>query len=333
MFSRTSLVFLITPDSLVVVSLPRDIAGEIDRIKENLGILLEKEEISARDFREVSSSLVPGLPRAYFGHRQIPAELKERVSSIRARLALDNAPWTRFATMTADRILTEYPGSRIIPLADILYVRGEDLAEGTDGEDLLVFRTTDREEHYRIAFGGFYTARVALTSGIMRHRNAGSPGEKVISIVPVCFEPGPEDFEFQYSFNLIFTTERIIPAISPGSEDEVEERWDEFMKQLMDESRKKGVSPEEYAAGTDFPDAPWQVFRKMQPGEMLDADGVNYCIPFSALKEVTYSSGRKPTISLVFPQARITLQADPMFAPGPLRMAQQSLQGILRINI
>ncbi len=332
-FSRTPLVLFITPDTLVTVSLPRDIAGEINAIRESLEELLEKEEISARDFQEVSATLVPGLPRAYFGPRQIPAGLKERASSIRARSGLDQAPWTRFSNITPDQIISGYPGSRCIPLSDILYVRGEDLAEGTNGEDLLVVRTRDREEHYRLALGGFYTARVALTSRIMKCRNVTSPGEKVINTVPLCFEPGPEDFEFQYTFNLIFTTGRLLLAVSPGSEDEVERRWNTFMKLLKDESRTMGVSEEEYAAGTDFPDAPWQVFRTMPTEEVLDTDGVNYCIPYSSLQEVVCSPGRKPAISLVFPQSRITLQADSMFAVRSLRDIQRALHGTLKISL
>jgi len=333
MFSRTSLVLLITPDTLAAVSIPRELAGETDAIREHLGEMLEKEEISARDFWQVSAALVPGLPCAYFEPRKIPAGLKERVGSIRDRLGLDRAPWTRFGSMTPDQIIAGYPGSRSIPLADILYARGEDLAEGNNGEDLLVLRTSDREEHYRLALGGFYPARVALTSRILESRNSGTPGETVISIVPLCFEPGPEDFEFQYTFNLVFTTCRLLLAVSPGSEDEVEGRWDDFTKRLKDESRKMGISQGEYAAGTDFPDAPWQVFRTIQTGDILDADGVNYCIPYSSLQEVVYNPGRKPAISLVFPQHRLTLQADPMFATMPLRDAQQALQGILKISL
>jgi hypothetical protein len=333
MFSRTSLVLLITSDALLTVSLPRDIAGQTATIQESLGEMLENEEISARDFWQVSATLVPGLPRAYFGPRQIPAGLKERVGSIRTCLGLDHAPWIRFAAMTPDQIIAGYPGSRSIPLADILYVRGEDLAEGSNGEDLLVVRTPDREEHYRIALGGFYTARVILTTRILQYRNAGSPGEKVISIVPLCFEPGPEDFEFQYTFNLVFTTGRLLLAVSLGSEDEVEDRWDDFMKQIKDKSRNMGLSEEEYAAGSDFPGAPWQVFRGIKPDEVLDADGVNYCIPYSSLQEVVYRPGRKPSISLVFPQHRTTLQTDSMFAVRPLRGLQQALKGILKISL
>ncbi len=331
--SRTSLAFLITANELVTITLPGDIAGAIAAIEEDLTRILGKEQISARDFNEVSATLVPGHPRSYFGIRNVPDDLEHLVSSIMSRLGLDQVPWIRFTEMTPDQIKAGYPGSRSVPLREILYVRGEDLAEGNYGEDLLVIRTADREEHYYLALGEFYPARAALTNRIMQCRNAVPPAEKVIGIVPLCFEPGPADFEFQYTFNLVFLTGRLLVAISPGSEDEVEDRWDDFMKQIKDESRNMGLSEEEYAAGSDFPDAPWQVFRGMKPDEVLDADGVNYCIPYSSLQEVVYSPGRKPSISLVFPQHRITLQTDTMFAVRPLRGLQQALKGILKISL
>jgi hypothetical protein len=327
------MVLVITPEALVAVSLPRDMAAAMDTAREGLTKALEKEEISGRDFWEASAALSPGLPHAYFAPRQVPPELREEVASIRSRAGLDTAPWLRYAAMTPGQILAESPDSRSIPLDDILYARGEDLLEGPDGEDLLVVRTAEHEDRFRLSAGSYYPARVTLFSSIGRRLPIDQPGEKVVSIIPACFEPGPEGFEFQYSFNLVFSDRRLIMAISPGSEDEVERRWDAYLKSVEQKAKQKGQPLEAYVASGELPDAPWQDFRHRSIPEILDADGVNYFIPYSRLTGVAYRAGKKPTLSLSLASHTIILEANPLFDPGPLRTARDALQGILPITL
>jgi hypothetical protein len=235
--------------------------------------------------------------------------------------------------MTPAEIAAENPESRRIPLEDILYVRGEDLVEDQNGDDLLVVRTTDSEEHYRLSLGCYYPAKVTLISLLEKQQQMDPSSERIISIVPACFEPGPKDFDFQYVFNLIFTDRRLILAVTPGGEDEVERRWDSFMESIGKKAKQRGVSLEVYAAGADLDDAPWQDFRMRAIPEILDADGVNFFIPYSSMTGVAYRPGRKSTISLSLPSNTLTLEADPMFAPGPLRVAQTALKGVLSITL
>lgn len=332
-FSQKDVVLVITGDALIAVVPRGEVTGAIDQCKEKISESLDESGISGRDFWEVSASLSPGLPRAYLASRQVPANLRDEVSSVRSRLELEQAPWLRYATMTSAEILAESPESRMISLEEILYVRGEDLVEDRNGEDLLVVRTPDRDEHYHLSLGCYYPARVTLTSKIEKRQQMDPSSERIISIVPSCFEPGPKDFDFQYVFNLIFTDRRLILAVTPGGEDEVEQAWDRYMERLGKIAKEKGVSPEAYAAGAEFDDAPWQEFRTRAIPEILDADGVNFFIPYAHLKGVAYRGGRKPKISLSFSSHTQELEADPMFAPGPLKKAQQALQDIVSITL
>jgi hypothetical protein len=333
MFSQKNLVLVITPDSLLVVTLRKDPAAAMDSVRDDLREALEQQGISARDFWETSASLSSGLPRAYFTPRQVPADLRDRVGSIRSRLGFEKASWLRYATMTAAEIKTESPDSHNIAPDTILYVRGEDLVEGSGGEDLLVIRIQDREERYRLSVGCYYPARAALLSMIERTWQINSPGERIVSIVPACLEPGPKDFEFQYVFNLIFTDRRLILAVTPGGEDEVEQRWDAYMEGIGKKAKQQGISIEGYVTGSGLEDAPWQDFRTRSVPEILDADGVNFFIPYAHIREVMYQAGRKPKISLSLPSHTLNFEADAMFAPGPLRIAQVALKGIVPITL
>jgi hypothetical protein len=330
-FSQKDMVLVITGDSLIAAIPEGKFAGAIEATREKLSETLEGDGISPRDFWEVSALLTPDLPRAYLAPRQVPAGLREQVSSIRSRLGLEHAPWIRYAALSAGEILAESPESRRIPLEDILYVRGEDLVEDQNGEDLLVVRTKDHDERCRLALGCYYPARVTLISLLEKRYQIDPSSERIISIVPACFEPGPKDFDFQYVFNLIFTDRRLILAVTPGSEDEVERRWDRYMERIEKNAKENGVSPEAYAAGADLGDAPWQEFCTRAIPEILDADGVNFFIPYARLQGVSYRGGRKPKISLSFPSHTLELEANPLFAPGPLKKAQQALQDIVSI--
>jgi len=332
-FSQKDMVLVITGDGLIVVVPGGEVTGAIDKSKEKISEALEESGISGRDFWEVSASSSPALPHAYLASRQVPAELCSQISSIRSRLGLEQAPWLRYATMNPAEILAESPESRRISLEEILYVRGEDLVEDRNGEDLLVVRTRDREERYRFSLGCYYLARVMLTSLIEQRQQIDPSGERIVSIIPSCFEPGPKDFDFQYVFNLIFTNRRLILAVTPGGEDEVERRFDAYMKSIGEKARQKGVSLEAYGAAADWQGAPWQEFRQKSSQEIFDSDGVNFFIPYSSLTAVTYKAGRRPTISLSLPSLILTLEADPLFAPGPLRVAQRELQGTLSISL
>ncbi|MCE5298151.1 MAG: zinc ribbon domain-containing protein [Methanoregulaceae archaeon] len=332
-FSQKDLVLVITTDSLIAVVPKGEVAGAINGTREKISESLDESGISGRDFWEVSASLSPGLSRAYLASRQVPADLRSQVSSIRSRFRLEQAPWLRYATMTPAEIVAENPESRHILLEDILYVRGEDLVEDQNGEDLLVVRTKDQDERYRLALGCYYPARVTLISLLEKRQQMDPSSERIISIVPACFEPGPKDFDFQYVFNLIFTDRRLILAVTPGGEDEVEQAWDRYMERLGNIAKEKGVSLEAYAAGADLDDAPWQEFHMRAIPEILDADGVNYFIPYAHLRGVAYRGGRKPKISLSFPSHIQELEANPLFAPSPLKKAQQGLQGIVSITL
>ena len=332
-FSRKDIVLVITGDSLIAVVPKPEVSGAIEKIRGQLSDTLDQSGISARDFWEVSASLFPGLPRAYLALRQIPPDLAGQVAALRSRLGLDTAPWIRYGSMTPEQIIAENPASLHLPLEEILYVRGEDLVEDSGGDDLLVIRTAKREERWRFALGGFYPARAVLFSRIGERQPIDPSGERILSIVPSCFEPGPKDFDFQYIFNLVFTDRRLILAVTPGGEDEVERKWDKYMERLGKMAKEHGVSFEAYAAGADLDDAPWQEFRKLTIPEILDADGVNYFIPYDHLKGVAYRGGRKPKISLSFSSHTQELEADPMFAPGPLKKAQQALQDIFSLTL
>lgn len=332
-FSQKDLVLVITGDFLVVAVPKGEVAATIGRTRDKLSEFLEEAGISGRDFWEVSAVSSANLPHAYLAPRQVPADLRDRVSFTRSRLGLEKAPWLRYATMTAAEILAESPESRLIALQDIRYVRGEDLVEDRNGEDLLVIRTPDREERYRLPLGCYYPARVTLISLLENRQQVDPTPEQIISIVPACFEPGPKDFDFQYVFNLIFTDWRLILAVTPGGEDEVERRWDAFMESIRKNAKQTGVSVEAYSAGADWKDAPWQEFRQRSFPEIFDSDGVNFFIPYTSLTGVIYKAGRKSTISLSLPSHTLTLEADPLFAPGPLRIAQAALRGVLSITL
>jgi len=331
--SQKDLVLVITEESLIATVPRGEVAAAIDGNREKIFESLDKNGISGRDFWEVSASSSPGLPHAYLTLRQIPADLCSQVNSIRSRLRLEQAPWLRYATMTPAEILAERPESRRIPLEDILYIRGEDLVDDQNGKDLLVVHTKDQVERYRLALGCYYPARLTLISLLEKRQQMYPFRERIISIVPACFEPGPKDFDFQYVFNLIFTDQRLILAVTPGGEDEVERRWDSFMERIGKEAKQRGVSLEAYSAGADWEDAPWQEFRQRSFSEILDSDGVNFFIPYSSMTGVAYRSGRKSTISLSLPSHTLTLEADPLFAPGPLRVAQAALKGVLSITL
>lgn len=332
-FSQRDIVLVITGDALLAVVPRGEVTGAIDTCKEKISESLNESGISGRDFWEVSASLSPNLPRAYLATRQVPANLRDEVSSVRSRLELEQAPWLRYATMTSAEILAENPESRTISFEEILYVRGEDLVEDQNGEDLLVVRTPDREEHYHLSLGCYYLAMVTLTSRIEKRQQIVPSRERIISIIPACFEPGPKDFDFQYVFNLIFTDRRLILAVTPGSEDEVERRWDSFMESIGKKAKQSGVSLEAYSAGEVWDDAPWQEFRTRAIPDILDADGVNFFIPYARLRGVAHRGGRKPKISLSFPSHTLELEANPLFAQSPLKKAQQGLQGIVSITL
>ncbi|HNB04102.1 MAG TPA: zinc-ribbon domain-containing protein, partial [Methanoregulaceae archaeon] len=219
-FSRKDILLVITGDSLIAVVPKPEVSRAIEEIREQLSEALDQSGITAREFWEVSAASSPMLPRAYLGPRQVPADLAGQVNGIRSRLGLDTAPWLRYGGMRPDQIIAENPASLRVSFDDILYVRGEDLVDDRGGEDLLVVRTTHREERWRVALGGFYPARAALFSRIGKHHGLDVPGEQIVSIVPACFEPGPKEFDFQYVFNLLFSDRRLILAVTPGSEDE-----------------------------------------------------------------------------------------------------------------
>jgi hypothetical protein len=332
-FSQKNIVLVITEDSLITAVPRGEVAAAIGGTREKISESLDESGISGRDFWEVLASLSPGLPRAYLAPRQVPAELREQVSSIRSRLGLEHAPWLRYVALSAGEILAESPESRRIPLEDILYVRGEDLVEDQNGEDLLVVRTKDQDERYRLALGCYYSARVTLISLLEKRQQMDPSSDRIISIVPACFEPGPKDFDFQYVFNLIFTDRRLILAVTPGGEDEVEQRWDAYMEGIGKKAKQQGISIEGYVTGSGLEDAPWQDFRTRSVPEILDADGVNFFIPYAHIREVMYQAGRKPKISLSLPSHTLNFEADAMFAPGPLRIAQVALKGIVPITL
>lgn len=331
--SQKDVLLVIGADSLLVVIPPARVEKAIRLLSESLSRALEENNILPRDFWEVSASLDPRHPRAYFAPRKVPDDLRARVASLRSRLGLDNPPWSWFTTLSPREILAECPGSWQIPLDAILFVRGEDCAGESGGEDLLVVRTAEREEHIWFSLGCYYPARAMLGTRIRQRLGIDPSQERIISIVPACFEPAPEDFGFQYVFSLIFTGEELLLAITPGSEDEVEDRWDNFMERIMREAGLRGVAPEAYVAGADLTDAPWQVFRTMSPAEILDSDGVNYAIPYAHLRAVTYRRGRRPAITLSLPSHTIELEAHPLFAPGSLRKAKEELQGKVTITL
>ncbi|HPH34792.1 MAG TPA: zinc ribbon domain-containing protein [Methanoregulaceae archaeon] len=332
-FSRKDIVLVITGDSLLAVVPKPDISGAIEKIREQLSDALDQSGITAREFWEVSASLSPGLPHACLTPQQVPADLAGQVNAIRSRFGLDTAPWLRYGGMTPEQVIAENPASLRISLDDILYVRGEDLVDDRGGEDLLVVRTASREERWRIALGGFYPTRAALFSRIGKRHQLDGPGEQIVSIVPACFEPGPKDFDFQYVFNLLFSDRRLILAITPGSEDEVERAWDHYMEEIGKKARQKGVSLEASMAGEDLADAPWQDFRNRSVPGILDADGVNYFIPYPQIRGVAYKGGRNPAISISLATHTLELEANALFAPGPLRKAQQELAGKVPITI
>ncbi|HOU80445.1 MAG TPA: zinc ribbon domain-containing protein [Methanoregulaceae archaeon] len=332
-FSRKDILLVITGDSLIAVVPKPEVSRAIEEIREQLSEALDQSGITAREFWEVSAASSPMLPRAYLGPRQVPADLAGQVNGIRSRLGLDTAPWLRYGGMRPDQIIAENPASLRVSFDDILYVRGEDLVDDRGGEDLLVVRTTHREERWRIALGGFYPARAALFSRIGKRHGLDVPGEQIVSIVPACFEPGPKEFDFQYVFNLLFSDRRLILAVTPGSEDEVERAWDHYMEAIGKKARQKGISLEAYAAGEELADAPWQEFRNRSIHEVLDADGVNYFIPYPQIRGVVYKGGRNPAITISLASHALELQADPLFAPGQLREAQQELAGKVPITI
>lgn len=332
-FSWKDIVLVITGDSLLAVVPKPDISGAIEKIREQLSDALDQSGITAREFWEVSASLSPGLPHACLTPRQVPADLAGQVNAIRSRFGLDTAPWLRYGGMTPEQVIAENPASLSISLDDILYVRGEDLVDDRGGEDLLVIRTASREERWRIALGGFYPTRAALFSRIGKRHQLDGPGEQIVSIVPACFEPGPKDFDFQYVFNLLFSDRRLILAITPGSEDEVERAWDHYMEEIGKKARQKGVSLEASMAGEDLADAPWQDFRNRSVPGILDADGVNYFIPYPQIRGVAYKGGRNPAISISLATHTLELEANALFVPGPLRKAQQELAGKVPITI
>jgi hypothetical protein len=235
--------------------------------------------------------------------------------------------------MSVREILAECPGSWQIPLDTVLYVRGEDCVEEAGGEDLLVVRTPDRELHAWFSLGCYYTARATLLSRTLRRFGVGASPDRIVSIVPACFEPGPENFGFQYVFSLIFTDQQLLLAVTPGSEDHVEHQWDAFMERLKREARERGVTLEAFVAGASLADAPWQVFSKMTPAEILDSDGVNYAIPYASLRAVAYQGGNRPRITLSFPSHTLELEANPLFAPRSLKKAQAELDGKVTITL
>lgn len=331
--SQKDVLLVIGGDSLLVVVPPPGMAKSLQSLHDSLSKALEENGILPRDFWEVSASLDPRFPRAYWAPRQVPGELRTRVASIRSRLGLDHPLWSRLTTLSGDEILAECPGSWQIPLAAILYVRGEDRVEESSGEDLLVVRTAERKDHIWFSLGCYYPARVTLGTRIQKRWGIDLSRELIGSIVPACFEPGPEDFGFQYVFSLIFTNQQLLLAITPGSEDEVERRWESFMESLRKGAKEKGVALEAYAAGADRTGAPWQIFRRMSPAEILDSDGVNYTIPYVHLRAVTYHGGKRPKIVLSLPSHTIELEADPLFAAGSLREAQRALQGKVTISL
>jgi len=105
------------------------------------------------------------------------------------------------------------------------------------------------------------------------------------------------------------------------------------MESIRKNAKQTGVSVEAYSAGADWKDAPWQEFRQRSFPEIFDSDGVNFFIPYTSLTGVIYKAGRKSTISLSLPSHTLTLEADPLFAPGPLRIAQAALRGVLSITL
>ena len=332
-FSFEDLVLVITADSLVAVIPIEEVARKLDRIQEDLSAALEETGISARDFWEVSAHISPGLPRPYLTPRQVPVTLLNEIRSIRTRIGLDQAPWLRYAGMTPAEILAESPDSRITARGEILYVRGEDQVADRYGEDLLVIRTRDREDRYRFSLGSYYPARSTLISRLEHWQLPALPGEQIQSIVPACFEPGPKDFDFQYVFNLLFTDRRLILATTSGTDEEVERQGTAYMEKVGQMATQQGMSPEAFGAASEWRDAPWQEFRQHSVHEILDSDGVNFFIPHSILKGVSYKPGRRPALTLSLPEHTLTLEADPLFSPGPLRAAQASLRGVLSITI
>ena len=332
-FSFKDLVLVIPADSLVAVVPVGTVAGELNRVQEELSATLEETGISARDFWEVSAHVSPGLPHAYLTPRQVPVTLLNEIRSIRTRLGLDRAPWLRYARMTPAELLAESPDSRITARGEILYVRGEDQVADRNGEDLLVIRTRDQEDRYRLSMGSYYPARATLISRLEQWQLPALPGEQIQSIVPACFEPGPKDFDFQYVFNLLFTDRRLILAVTPGTEDEVERRGTAYREKVGQMATQQGVSPEALSAASEWWDAPWQECRRYSIHEILDSDGVNFFIPHSIIREVSYKPGRRPALTLSLPEHTLTLETDPLFTPGPLQAAQASLKGVLSITI
>lgn len=332
-FSFKDLVLVITADSLVAVVPVGTVAGELNRVQEEISATLEETGIAARDFWEVSAHISPGLPRAYLTPRKVPVTLLNEVRSIRTRLGLDRAPWLRYARMTPAELLAESPDSRITARGEILYVRGEDQVADRNGEDLLVIRTRDQEDRYRLSMGSYYPARATLISRLEQWQLPALPGEQIQSIVPACFEPGPKDFDFQYVFNLLFTDRRLILATTSGTDEEVERQGTAYMEKVGQMATQQGMSPEAFGAASEWRDAPWQEFRQHSVHEILDSDGVNFFIPHSILKGVSYKPGRRPALTLSLPEHTLTLEADPLFSPGPLRAAQASLRGVLSITI
>lgn len=332
-FSEKRVVLVIAQDTLVAIVPPGTIAGQIKKTREALSSALEDAGIAPRDFWEASAALSPVLPRAYLAPRQVPGGLLDQVSFIRSRLGLDQAPWLRYMGMKIPDILAESPESRTIPLQEVCYVRGEDLVEDRAGEDLLVIRLPDREERFFLSEGCYYPARAALIALLKDRDRRGAAPERIVSIVPACFEPGRKDFGFQYVFNLIFSDWRLILAVSPGGEDEVERRWDAYAESVRKRAKQQGVSLEAYAAGADWSDAPWQEFRKRTIPEILDPDGVNFFIPYTCITGIACRPGKKYGITLSLPSHTLTFEADPLFAPGPFRAARDALCGVLSITL
>jgi len=105
------------------------------------------------------------------------------------------------------------------------------------------------------------------------------------------------------------------------------------MEEIGKKARQKGVSLEASMAGEDLADAPWQDFRNRSVPGILDADGVNYFIPYPQIRGVAYKGGRNPAISISLATHTLELEANALFAPGPLRKAQQELAGKVPITI
>ncbi|MDH7511006.1 MAG: zinc ribbon domain-containing protein [Methanolinea sp.] len=333
-FSLVGCTMVITGKDLVIIPWTAAMKEEMAQIQEKVLSALEKSGLDARSFWEIAASVVPGIPRSFLKAPVVPKEIQKTVIPLITGPGLSHAPWTEYQGRPPESVGADNPGTRRIPLASIEYVRGEVQSEDFAGSDLLMVRTKDREERFFIPLGLFFAARQALFSALERLMPASRQGpEAIISIVPACFEPGPPGFEFQYYFNLVFTDRRLILAITPGTEDEVEEAWKNFDAAVRQAARERGESPGDYAAANDIPSAPWRVFERMDTGEILDYEGVNYFIPYASIREISFLPGSGPALAIQSATHTIALKlSSPDYVERPLQLAKSALQDRVRIT-